>query len=87
MALAVVLACVGLYGLMACAVARRSGEIGIRLALGARPGHIVRMVLGETLSLTLAGIAAGIPLALWSARFAKSAYPASQYACEVGGKA
>jgi predicted permease len=71
-ALAVVLACVGLYGLMACAVARRSGEIGIRLALGARPGHIVRMVLGETLSLTLAGIAAGIPLALWSARFAKS---------------
>ena len=71
-ALAVVLACVGLYGLMACAVARRGSEIGIRLALGARPGHIMRLVLGETLWLTLAGIAAGIPLALWAARYAKS---------------
>jgi predicted permease len=71
-ALALLLACVGLYGLMACAVARRSAEIGIRLALGARRGHIMWLVMSETLGLTLAGIAAGIPLALWAARYAKS---------------
>ncbi|MGD0045598.1 MAG: ABC transporter permease [Bryobacteraceae bacterium] len=71
-ALALLLACVGLYGLMACTVARRTAEIGIRLALGARCGHIIWLVLRETLWLTLAGLAAGIPLALWAARYAKS---------------
>jgi predicted permease len=71
-ALALVLACVGLYGLMAGAVARRTAEIGIRLALGARRRDIVWLVLGETLSLTLTGIAAGVPLALWAARYARS---------------
>jgi ABC-type antimicrobial peptide transport system permease subunit len=42
------------------------------MALGARPGHIVWLVLGETLSLALAGIALGVPLALWAAHYAKS---------------
>jgi predicted permease len=72
-ALALVLACVGLYGLMAYAVARRTAEIGIRMALGARRDRILWLVLRETLWLTLAGIAAGVPLALWAARYAKSA--------------
>ena len=71
-ALALLLACVGLYGLMAYAVARRTAEIGIRLALGARPRRILWMVLGETLALTVAGLAIGVPLALWAARYAKS---------------
>jgi len=71
-ALALLLACVGLYGLMACAVARRTAEIGIRLALGARHGPIVWLVLRETLWLTVAGLSAGVPLALWAARYAKS---------------
>jgi predicted permease len=71
-ALALVLACVGLYGLMAYAVARRTAEIGIRLALGARCDHIMWLVLRETLWLTLAGIAAGVLLALCAAQFAKS---------------
>ena len=71
-ALALLLACVGLYGLMAYAVARRTAEIGIRLALGARRDHIMWLVLRETLWLTLAGIAAGVPLALCAARYAKS---------------
>ena len=71
-ALALLLACVGLYGLMAYAVARRTSEIGIRLALGARRDHIMWLVLRETLWLTLAGVAVGIPLALWAARYAKS---------------
>jgi ABC-type antimicrobial peptide transport system permease subunit len=72
-ALALLLACVGLYGLMAYTVARRTAEIGIRLALGARRGHILWLVLREALWLALAGIAAGVPLALWAARYAKSA--------------
>jgi len=70
--LALLLACLGLYGLMAYAVARRAGEIGIRMALGARRDHILWLVLRETLWLTLAGIAAGLPLALWAARYTKS---------------
>jgi predicted permease len=70
--LALMLACLGLYGLMAYAVARRAGEIGIRMALGARRDHILWLVLRETLWLTLAGIAAGLPLALWAARYTKS---------------
>ena len=71
-ALALLLTCVGLYGVMAYAVARRTAEIGIRLALGARRDRILWLVLGETLWLTLAGIAAGVPLALWAARYARS---------------
>src|SRR5207249_3939498 len=71
-ALALLLACLGLYGLMAYAVARRTGEVGIRMALGARREHVMWIVLRETLYLTLAGIAAGVPLALWTARYTKS---------------
>jgi predicted permease len=70
--LALVLACVGLYGLMAYAVARRTAEIGIRLALGARRDHVMWLVLRQTLWLTLAGIAAGVPLALGAAWYARS---------------
>jgi ABC-type antimicrobial peptide transport system permease subunit len=70
--LALVLACLGLYGLMAYAVVRRTNEIGVRMALGAQRGHVMWLVLRETLWLALAGIAAGIPLALWAAKFAKA---------------
>jgi predicted permease len=71
-ALAVLLVCLGLYGLMAYAIARRTSEIGIRLALGARRSNILWLVLRETLCLTLAGIALGVPLALAAAQYAKS---------------
>ena len=71
-ALALLLACVGLYGLMAYAVARRTSEIGIRLALGAQRDQVMWLVLRETLWVTLAGVAIGIPLALWAARYAKA---------------
>jgi predicted permease len=70
--LALLLACLGLYGLMAYAVARRTGEIGIRIALGARRGNVVWMILRETLLLTLAGVACGIPVAMWTNGYAKS---------------
>ena len=67
-ALALILACIGLYGVMAHGVARRTNEIGIRMALGAKGGNIARMVLRETLVLVVAGLALGIPAALLLAR-------------------
>jgi len=70
--LALLLACLGLYGLMACAVARRTAEIGIRMALGARRRGIIWLIVRETVWLVLAGVAAGIPLAVWLSRYAKT---------------
>ncbi len=67
-ALALILACIGLYGVMAHGVARRTNEIGIRMALGAQGGNIAWMVLRETLVLVVAGLAVGVPAALLSAR-------------------
>jgi macrolide transport system ATP-binding/permease protein len=65
-ALALIIACVGLYGLMAYAVSRRTNEIGIRMALGAQRARIVWMVLREAVALCVAGIAVGL-LCAWSA--------------------
>ncbi|HXK01566.1 MAG TPA: FtsX-like permease family protein, partial [Verrucomicrobiae bacterium] len=61
--LALVLAVVGLYGVVAYGVARRTREIGIRTALGARPGAVLRMILREGLVMTLGGAAPGMLLA------------------------
>jgi predicted permease len=61
--LAVLLACVGLYGVMAYAVARRGAEFGIRMALGAGPGRVRRLVLGESFAVVAAGGVAGLLLA------------------------
>ena len=70
--LALLIACVGLYGTMAYAVARRTGEIGIRMALGAQRGRVVWMVLREALVLAAAGLAVGVPTALGVSRFVES---------------
>jgi len=70
--LALILACIGLYGVMAHGVARRTNEIGIRMALGARGGNIAWMVLRETLYLVLAGLLIGVPAALLGARLISS---------------
>ncbi|HEX5602095.1 MAG TPA: FtsX-like permease family protein, partial [Pyrinomonadaceae bacterium] len=67
-ALALILASIGLYGVMAQGVARRTSEIGIRMALGARSGNIAWMILRETLYLVLAGLILGVPAALLGAR-------------------
>ncbi|HEV2447962.1 MAG TPA: ABC transporter permease [Candidatus Sulfopaludibacter sp.] len=72
--LALVLACLGLYGLMAYGVARRTSEIGIRMALGAPRPRIVWLVLKGTLGLVAVGITAGVPLSLWAAGYLKSLF-------------
>jgi ABC-type antimicrobial peptide transport system permease subunit len=66
--LAVLLACLGLYGVISYAVTRRTSEIGIRLALGASPAQVLRMVLKESLVLVLVGIAVGVPVAFAATR-------------------
>ena len=63
-AIAVVLAAVGIYGVMAYAVSRRTHEIGIRIALGAEPGSVMRAVVGEGVSMASIGAAAGLATAL-----------------------
>ncbi|HEX8764452.1 MAG TPA: ABC transporter permease [Candidatus Acidoferrum sp.] len=71
-ALALLLASIGLYGLMSYGVTRRTREIGVRLALGAQQGNVRWMILRETLTLTLLGIAIGIPSGLAAARLIAS---------------
>jgi macrolide transport system ATP-binding/permease protein len=70
--LALVIACVGLYGTVSYNVARRTGEIGIRMALGAQRRRVVWMILGEVLVLAAAGLAIGIATALGASKFVAS---------------
>jgi predicted permease len=70
--LAVLIACVGLYGLMAYTVARRTNEIGIRIALGARRLRVIWMVLREALAMAAVGLAIGLPAAFAASGFVKS---------------
>jgi len=67
-ALALVLASIGLYGVMSYAVARRTNEIGVRMALGASRGNVLWLVLRETLVMVAIGIAIGLPAALAASR-------------------
>jgi predicted permease len=66
--LALAIAAVGVYGLLAYAVSQRSGELGVRAALGAAPPVLRRMVLREALTLVLFGVSLGIPLAIATVR-------------------
>jgi predicted permease len=74
-ALGAVLAAIGLYGLLSYTVARRTNEIGIRMALGATESAMSRMVLVDALWMVSAGLAIGAPLALWGKSFAASLIP------------
>jgi len=70
--LAVVLAAVGIYGVMSYTVSQRTQEIGVRMALGAQLTSVRRMILGQTLKLTLIGVALGLAGAFVVARFLTS---------------
>jgi ABC-type antimicrobial peptide transport system permease subunit len=65
-ALGALLAGVGLYGLLAYSVARRVNEIGVRMALGATSGGVLRLVMGDALGMVAAGFIVGTVLVLWS---------------------
>ncbi len=71
-ALALLLATIGLYGVTAYTVARRTSEIGIRMALGARRSNVIALVMQGALRQTLLGLAIGIPAVLLSTRFIQS---------------
>jgi ABC-type antimicrobial peptide transport system permease subunit len=87
--LGLLLAAIGLYGLLAFTVTQRRNEIGVRLALGASPGRVLRSVVGDALQIVCAGMAVGVPLAWIAARTASqvvsSAGPGSALPVAIGG--
>jgi predicted permease len=70
--LAVLIACVGLYGTMAYSVARRTAEIGVRMALGAQRARVMKMVLRDVVLVAAVGLAVGVPVAWTGARMVES---------------
>ncbi|MGH9612585.1 MAG: ADOP family duplicated permease, partial [Bryobacteraceae bacterium] len=70
--LALLLAAVGLYGVLSYAIARRTNEIGIRMALGASRGQVAGMILRETLTLVVIGTVIGVPVAIGASRLVTS---------------
>jgi hypothetical protein len=71
-AVSLFLGAIGVHGVVAQAVRRREQEIGIRVSLGARPGQVLRMVLGESVALVLIGAALGLVIALTGTRFLRA---------------
>ena len=71
-ALAVLLACIGLFGLMSYNVARRTSEIGVRLALGAERWAVIGMVMSESIWLVAIGVVLGLVAVLWAGRFVQT---------------
>src|SRR5688572_18848251 len=63
-ALALSLAAIGVYGVMSLLVSERTQEVGVRLALGAHPSHVLKMLVGQALRLATVGVAAGVALSL-----------------------
>ena len=70
--LALVLACIGLYGLLSYEVSRRTREIGIRMALGAQPERVLKLVVRQGIALAIVGAAVGIGVALGVTRYLAS---------------
>lgn len=71
--MALILAAVGVYGVMAYAVAQRTHEIGVRMALGAQPRDVLRLIVGQALKLAALGLAIGLPVAVGLSRVMEGA--------------
>jgi ABC-type antimicrobial peptide transport system permease subunit len=71
-ALAVLLAVIGLYGVMTLAVTARTSEIGVRMALGAQRGDVIGMILRQVLITTAVGLAVGVPVTLATSKYVQS---------------
>jgi putative ABC transport system permease protein len=69
---ALVLASIGIFGVISYAVSQRTAEIGVRMALGARPADIARLILRRVFSMIVIGIAAGIGVAMWLSRYLRT---------------
>jgi predicted permease len=69
---ALLLACIGIYGVLSYTVARRTSEIGVRMALGAQRANVLRMILRDALGVTIAGVVAGLGVALGLTRLLES---------------
>jgi putative ABC transport system permease protein len=67
-----VLASIGIFGVISYAVSQRTAEIGVRMALGARPADIARLILRRVFSMIVIGIAAGIGVAMWLSRYLRT---------------
>jgi putative ABC transport system permease protein len=70
--LALLLATVGIYGVLAYSVSRRTREVGIRVALGAQGSHVLKLVVKQGMVLTLAGVGVGLLVSLWLTRYLAS---------------
>lgn len=81
--LALALACLGIYSLLAFAVVQRTGEVGVRMALGAAGGDVLSMILREALCLALAGIVIGIPAAVVAGILSSSRIPGLLFGLSV----
>jgi len=68
-ALALLLACIGLYGVLSYAVATRTSELGVRMALGSTPAGVLRLVIGDGMRVTTIGIVIGVAAAVFGTRY------------------